>query len=221
MAVYRFRVSFEDDESVWREIEIKSTQNFEDLHNTIQKAIKFDDAHGASFYVSNDSWRKEKEIRILRSRKALQKGTWMHETKIATMIDDPHQKFVYEFDPDGPCWTLHVELVKILPDSPIEYPRISKSNGNAPAQYKATMPNQVLEVEEEDDEILEEEGDSYVHKVDEHYDEKEESEEAGPTTLRTKTEAEELGEEEPVGEEEQAEEADGFEEEGGFEEEDI
>ena len=219
MAVYRFKVYFEDDESVWREIEIKSSQNFEDFHNIIQKAIKFDDAHGASFYVSNDTWRKEKEIRILRSRKALQKGTWMHETKIASLIDDPHQKFLYEFDPEGGNWMLHAELMKILPDSPVEYPRISKSNGNPPAQYKATLPTDVVEEEDEEEEIHEEAG-GYVHKVTEHYAEGEDGEEEGPTTLRTKTEAEELGEGADVVEEEE-EAAEDFEDEAGFEEEDI
>ena len=215
MAVYRFKVYFEDDESVWREIEIKSAQNFEDLHNTIQKAINFDDAHSASFYVSNDVWRKGKEVRILRSRKALQKGIWMHETKIASLIDDPHQKFVYEFDPDGACWTFHVELSKILPDSPVDYPRISKSHGNAPAQYKATLPTDV--VEEDDDEVHLEEDDNYVHKVTEQYHEGDGEEEAGPMALRTKTEAEELGEGTEMVEEEE-EGGEGFEEEGGIEE---
>ena len=36
MSVYRFKVFFEEDESVIREIEIKSTQNFEDFHKIIQ-----------------------------------------------------------------------------------------------------------------------------------------------------------------------------------------
>jgi hypothetical protein len=217
MAVYKFKVYFEDDESVWREIEIKSTQTFEDLHNTIQKAINFDDAHSASFYVSNDVWRKGKEVRILRSRKALQKGVWMHETKIASLIDDPHQKFVYEFDPDGACWTIHVELLKILPDSPVDYPRISKSRGNAPAQYKATVPTDVVE---DDDDVALEEDDTYVHKVTEQYHAPEGEEEEGPMPLRTKSEAEELGEGTEMVEEE-GEGGEGFEEEGGFEEEDV
>ena len=41
MAVYRFRVSFEDNEEIYREIEIKSFQNFEDFHNVITQSIGF------------------------------------------------------------------------------------------------------------------------------------------------------------------------------------
>jgi hypothetical protein len=218
MSVYRFKVYFEDDESVWREIEIKSTQTFEEFHFTIQKAINFDDAHSASFYVSNDTWRKGKEIRILRSRKALQAGTWMHEAKIAKFVEDPHQKFVYEFDPDGTGWILLVELSKILPDSPVDYPRISKSVGTSPAQYKATTPIDVVEDDEEEAHI--EEDDNYVHKVTEQYHEDEEDGENGPAPMRTKTEAEMSGDEEVIGATAEEEEGvEGFEEESSFEEE--
>jgi len=218
MSVYRFKVFFEDHESIWRDIEIKSTQTFEDFHFAIQKAINFDDAHSASFYVSNDTWRKGKEIRILRSRKALQAGTWMHETKIAKFVDDPHQKFVYEFDPDGTCWVLFVELSKILPDSPVDYPRIAKSNGTAPAQYKVTTPADVVDDEDEDELPVEEPG-KYVHKVTEHFSEAEEGAEEGPMTLRTKTEEELEGDVDMVAAEEEEESPEDFEEGSSFEEE--
>jgi len=217
MSVYRFKVYFEDDENVWRDIEIKSTQTFEDFHFAIQRAINFDDAHSASFFVSNDTWRKGKEIRILRSRKALQSGIWMHETKMAKFVEDPHQKFVYEFDPEGTCWVLFAELSKILPDSPIDYPRVAKSGGVAPAQYKLTTPADV--VEEEDDELHIEEDDNYVHKVAEHFDEGEAHGEETPMPLRTKSEAEMEGEPDMVAAEED-EGVEGIEEEeSGFEEE--
>ena len=44
MAVYRFKVAFEDHEEIYREIEIKSTQNFEDFHSIILKSVDFDDS---------------------------------------------------------------------------------------------------------------------------------------------------------------------------------
>ena len=219
MSVYRFKIFFEDDESVWREIEIKSTQTFEDFHNTIQKAIGFDDAHPASFYISNDTWRKGKEIRLLRSRHALQKGTWMHETKMAVYVEDPHQKMIYEFDPEGPCWSIFIELSKILPDSPIDYPRISKSVGTAPAQYKVTTPVDV--VEEDDEEAHIEEDDGYVNTAAAHFKESEvaDHEEEGLPAMQTK--AHDENGEEIVAEEDEDGEVGGFEEESDFEEEDI
>lgn len=166
MAVYRFKVYFEDDESIIREIDIKSTQTFEDFHNIIQTAIGFDGVHPASFYVSGDTWRKGKEITLMHKKHTGLKGTWMHDTKIAAYVEDPHQKFIYEFDPDGGNWVLLAELMKIIPDASVTYPRINKSIGTAPAQYKVTSPDEIPAVEEEDEDetvVIDDSEDAYVH----------------------------------------------------------
>ena len=60
--VYRFRVTFEDYDEVTRDIEIKSTQFFSDLHACIQSSIGFDNLKPSSFYMSNDNWIKGQEI---------------------------------------------------------------------------------------------------------------------------------------------------------------
>src|SRR4051812_45953573 len=106
MAVYRFRVTFEDNEEIYREIEIKSTQNFEDFHNIIVQTIGFDNLHDASFYISDDYWRKGDEIGLRplneeeiekRKRRDLPIRKQMNKCKMASLIDDPHQKFVYVY----------------------------------------------------------------------------------------------------------------------------
>jgi hypothetical protein len=45
MAVYKFRISLEEDEDIVRDIEIRATQTFEDLHYAILSAIGFDTQH--------------------------------------------------------------------------------------------------------------------------------------------------------------------------------
>ncbi len=173
MSVYRFKVYFEDDENVFREIEIKAAQTFEDLHKAIQKAINFDDAHPASFFISNDTWRKGKEIKLLRDKKSeVRKELWMHEAKIAPFVEDPHQKIIYEFDPQNAGWTIFLELMKILPDSPVSYPRVNKSVGNPPPQYKITTPVEVVEDEDEETAKVDEE-DNYVKTLADHFVENE------------------------------------------------
>jgi hypothetical protein len=165
MAVYRFKVYFEDDESVIREIDIKSSHTFEEFHKIIQSSIGFDGAHPASFFVSGDTWRRGKEIILLHKTHANGlKGTWMHETKIVAFVDDPHQRFIYEFDPEGGNWILLVELMKIIPEASVTYPRVNKSIGVAPQQYKTTSPAEIPPVEE-DDEVLvvDDSEDTYVH----------------------------------------------------------
>ena len=174
MAVYRFKLFFEEDENIIREVDIRSTQTFENFHTTIQSSIGFDGAHPTSFFVSSEGWRKGKEIVLLHNKhnKNL-KGTWMHETKIASYVEDPHQKFVYEFDPEGGNWILLIELMKIIPEASVMYPRINKSVGAAPQQYKVTSAEEILPVEEEEDEmvaVLDDSEDRYIHpEAEEHF----------------------------------------------------
>lgn len=136
MAVYRFRVTFEEDEDIFREIEIKSLQNFEEFHVSILNAINFDSNEDASFYISDDLWRKGEEI----SLSAKPTSRMMSKCKIVALIDDPHQKFLYLYDPLKTQWTLEVELLKILADDPSKtYPICTKSVGVAPKAIKAVV----------------------------------------------------------------------------------
>ena len=41
MAIYKFKISFEDFDDVVREIDIKSNQTFEDLHRALHKSIGY------------------------------------------------------------------------------------------------------------------------------------------------------------------------------------
>ena len=156
MAVYRFRVSFEDNEEIYREIEIKSTQNFEEFHNTIVQSINFDNVHDASFFSSDYLWRKGDEIKLKHasddrknSRNTEVAPRLMNKCKLASLIEDPHQKFVYVYDPKA-AWTLLVELVKIVSDDvKVSYPICAKTVGEAPKQYKTS--NMVPVISDDDD----------------------------------------------------------------------
>jgi hypothetical protein len=144
MAVYRFKITFEDNEEVYREIEIKSTQTFENFHDVIIQSISFDNQHNASFFISDDYWRKGEEIVLHHEAESKnnkkQEGDvpkkLMNKCKMASLIDDPHQKFVYVYDLKT-AWSFLVELLKIVPDdAKATYPRVAKSAGEAPKQYK-------------------------------------------------------------------------------------
>jgi hypothetical protein len=141
-AVYRFRVSFEDHTDIYRDIEILSSQSFYDLHEAIQQAIGFDASKNATFYISNDYWRREKEVPLqITLESADKKGkSKSQKTYLCDYIDDPHQKLIYYFDYDkveNAVWTFTVELIKLTPeDSSALYPRTVKTIGVAIRQYK-------------------------------------------------------------------------------------
>lgn len=145
MAVYRFKVCLEDNEDIFRDIDVKAAQTFEQFHTIIQEAFKFDAKHAASFFVSDDYWRKNQEITLRKEdlpldedeiRKNVDPKKLMGEVKIAKYIEQPHQRFVYVFDPNVQ-WTFLIEMIKIAEENArVNYPSIIKSYGTAPKQYK-------------------------------------------------------------------------------------
>lgn len=142
MPVYKFRVSFEDHEDIYRDIEIKPSQTFEDLHQIILQSIGFDNSQPASFFMSDDNWKRGQEITSA-PRKVKIKGEEvdlpvMKNARLNEFIIDPHQKIYYMADPKGQ-WTFYVELIKIIADdAATAYPRIVKKSGDAPKQFGAS-----------------------------------------------------------------------------------
>jgi hypothetical protein len=135
MSVYKFRVVFEDHEDVSRDIEIKPGQTFEDFHAIILQSVKFDNKHAASFFVSDDHWRKEQEITLL--QEDMESDTkLMKHTKISSCVENPYQRFIYIYDKQVQ-WTFMIELIKIESENPkTTYPVCIKSSGQPPKQYK-------------------------------------------------------------------------------------
>lgn len=141
MAVYRFKVSFEDYDDIYREIDIRSNQTFEDLHVAIHQSTGYNAGQSSSFYVSNDQWLKKDEIAFLPSAKKIERDVaLMEKSKLSSFIDDPHQKFYYTYNFDRP-YDFHVELIKILLDDITGkiYPLIVKSIGEAPKPLGAAV----------------------------------------------------------------------------------
>ena len=134
MAIYRFRISFEDFDDVVREIDIKTNQTFEDLHRALHRSTGYNVEKSSSFYVSTDNWIKGDEIALLPNERKVKNGVaLMEKSKLSNFIEDPHQKFYYIYNFERP-FDFHVELVKIIleNDPNIEYPFLVKSTGEAP-----------------------------------------------------------------------------------------
>lgn len=144
MPVYRFRVTFEDHEDLVRDIEIKPSQTLLDLHRAILKSVKFDTEREALFSTCNDHWRKEEKF----------EPDQFASKKLVHLVEDPHQKFLFEFDTDRP-WTLYIELFRIVPDTDgADYPRCVKEVGVSPPQFRIQPTDPEL-LEDEEDEVSE------------------------------------------------------------------
>lgn len=158
MALYRFRVTFEDYDDVVREIDVKSNQTFEDLHRAIHQSTGYNSEYPSSFYISNDQWIKGEEITYLPNQKRIDRGVaLMNKVKLLSYIDDPHQKFYYTFNFDRP-FDFHVELMKIILDETpgVTYPAVIKSTGEAPKQFGNVLNVPIATPEGDDFDFLNE-----------------------------------------------------------------
>ena len=156
MAVLRFRVYWEDDESIYRDVVIKHTQNFADLHYCILKSYEFDSKHKATFYRSNDNWLRGREISLEKYDDKSYKvdPLIMSEVTMGSEIKDPNQKFIYVYD-FNKLWTFMVELINVDKEEnkKLSYPSCIRTEGIAPSQYgtKGLVDSRLAEVEEKYD----------------------------------------------------------------------
>lgn len=142
MVTYRFKITFEDYDEVVREIDIKTSQTFKDLHYAIHRSTGYNAEKSSSFYVSTDNWLKGDEIAYLPSDRKVDRGViLMENAKLKNYIEDPHQKFYYTYDFERP-YDFHVELIKIIIDADegILYPALVKSRGEAPKIFDKNNP---------------------------------------------------------------------------------
>lgn len=147
MAIYRFRISFEDYDDVIREIDVLPKQTFLDLHNALHAATGYNPQVPSSFYVSNDQWKKGDEIAYLPTERKVETGvTLMEDSRLSKFIDDPHQKFYYVYNFDRP-FDFHVQLIKILKEEEGKvYPALFKSIGQTPKPLgTSVLPTEVVD----------------------------------------------------------------------------
>ncbi len=155
MPILKFRVYWEDDESVYRDFVIKHTQTFFDLHKAILKCFEFDNKHSATFYRSNDNWQRGKEITLEKYDKQYKaEPLLMSEALVGSEIRDPNQKFIYVYD-FHKNWTFKVELINVVKeeDRKMTYPACIRNEGIGPSQYgtKGLINEKLAEIEEKYD----------------------------------------------------------------------
>jgi hypothetical protein len=99
MAILKFRIYLEEDDSVYRDVAVKHTQTFFNLHEIILKSFDFDAKHEATFHRSNDTWQRGREISLeVYGKQYKVPPLLMKDTPVGTEIRDPNQKFIYLYD---------------------------------------------------------------------------------------------------------------------------
>lgn len=145
MQVYRFRLLFEEQEDFLRDIEIKPGQTFKDFHDIILNSVNIESNELASFFICDPGWNKQREITLIDmgiktpdtdfdddERKPVNipiPVMIMDDVKIREVIDDPHQRILFEYNFLNPT-TFFIELMKIVEGDPKKtYPICVKNEG--------------------------------------------------------------------------------------------
>lgn len=129
-----FEISSIENSEFKRLIQITSVDTFEDLHRIIQNTSNFDQSQLASFFLTDDNWKKQIEISLLDSDKSNKRVISMRKTKLDEYISEIGQKLVYVFDFFNERY-FYVELKEKLMKTDLKEPFVAYEKGNAPSQF--------------------------------------------------------------------------------------
>ncbi len=157
MAILKFRISWEEDDAIYRDVMVKHTQHFFDLHQIILKAFEFDEKHDATFFRSNEKWQRGREIsKAVYEKNYVVPPLMMDEVAIGSEILDTNQQFVYVYD-FAKSWTFLIQLIQVIKnadaDMELTYPMVSRIEGVGPMQYgtKGILGPNFTDIEEKYD----------------------------------------------------------------------
>ena len=157
MIVYKFKVTLDIENDVWREIEIRSDQSFFTFHKIIIDAFDFKGDQMSAFYMSNAEWDKGEEI-ILFDMGMDETGDvprLMENTQLREMIGKKDEKILYVYD-FLRLWVFYIELTgEIPPEKNVKYPRIVNSFGEAPDEESKSLDFEmpVEKIDDPDEEL--------------------------------------------------------------------
>ncbi|MGB1370087.1 MAG: IS1096 element passenger TnpR family protein [Flavobacteriaceae bacterium] len=133
--IYRFRAILDHDnkEDIFRDIEIRKTDTFEDLFNVLTQSFGFDGSEMASFYVSDDQWQQGQEIAFFDMGEN-EDIRLMNETIIEDIVDEDQTKLIFVYDFLN-MWTFLVELGEIVEEAQgTDYPNLMFVCGQVPSE---------------------------------------------------------------------------------------
>lgn len=130
MSIYTIGVYVDELDDVVREIEIKGTQTFNELHVAIANAFKLNLKMQASFFVSNARWQKLNEITLGHSS-VFENAINGMKDPIASVIPETAKHLVY-FNEDVADYSILVLLEKISDkENPAKkYPAVITAKGS-------------------------------------------------------------------------------------------
>lgn len=150
--IFRFVIISDEVDNFKREIKIDADDTFLDLFHAIIECTGFNESEMASFFLCDDSWRKEQEITLVEMDTYSDEDPYtMEECVLNDYLEDEKQKLLFVFDYLTER-ALFIELSEIITGKKMEKPQCTLSIGEAPKQLlnldEATDAATALDVDE-------------------------------------------------------------------------
>ncbi len=129
-----FEVSSPETPDFKRLIHLSADHTFEDFNRILQDTSDFDPSQIASFFLTDDHWKRKIEICALDSGEIVPKQVPMRKTKLREYLAEPGQKLVYVFDFFNERF-FYLELKEKIMKNDLKEPFVAYEKGNAPAQF--------------------------------------------------------------------------------------
>ncbi len=131
--IYHFQIISQESKNFLLEIELSDNHTFFDFHSAIQKSLDYESHQLASFFVSDRSWLKLKEISMLDLGMNGAAYFIMQKTKLIDLVHTKGQKLIYTFDFLNDR-SFFIELTEIIMEKNLNEPLVTSKLGDTPVQ---------------------------------------------------------------------------------------
>lgn len=131
--IYQFQIISQETQNFRLEVALDEKHSFFDFHSIIQKSVGFESDQLASFFVSNNRWKKLVEISMLDLGINGAAFYIMQKTKLRDLLQNVGQQLIYTFDFLNDR-SFFIELTGIIMEKNLNEPLVALKRGDAPVQ---------------------------------------------------------------------------------------
>ena len=142
--IFKFLILSDEVDDFKREINIDADATFLDLYNTIIDSVGYSKEEMASFFLSDDKWRKKQEITLVEMDTDSDVDSFvMEDCVLSDYLEDEKQKLMFVFDYFNDR-ALYIELSEIIPGKNLNKAVCTFSEGDAPSQTIAFIDDKPI-----------------------------------------------------------------------------
>lgn len=151
--IYQFRIISPESRNFILQMEADSEESFFDIHKTIQNNLEYETHQLASFFISDVSGRKLKEVSLLDLGNNGGVYHIMQKTKLSDLIKLKGQSIIYTFDFINDR-SFYIELTEIVMEKSLKEPLVTLKRGEAPAQVLISETSEPASANIQDEEFI-------------------------------------------------------------------